>query len=63
VPAAPALALTTPKDKAEIKQNPVQYYVKASFMITYILLLTTGTVTFIEALRTPRPRIKTLFLI
>ena len=61
VPTAPALALTTPKDKAEIKQNPVQYYVKASFMITYILLLTTGTITFIEALRTPVPELRHIF--
>jgi hypothetical protein len=58
VPSAPTIALTTPKDKAEIKQNPVQYYVKASFMITYILLLTTGTITFIEALRTPVPEVR-----
>jgi len=58
VPSAPTLALTTPKDKAEIKQNPVQYYVKASFMITYILLLTTATITFIEALRTPVPEVR-----
>ena len=40
------------KEKKEKAQNPVQYYVKFSFMITYILLLTTGTITFIEALRT-----------
>uniref|UniRef100_A0A6C0JJZ5 Bacteriorhodopsin-like protein n=1 Tax=viral metagenome TaxID=1070528 RepID=A0A6C0JJZ5_9ZZZZ len=58
VPAAPSIALTTPQDKAEIKQNPVQYYVKASFMITYILLLTTATVTFIEAMRTNVPEIR-----
>jgi len=58
VPAAASIALTTPKDKVEIKQNPVQYYVKASFMITYILLLTTATVTFIEALRTNVPEIR-----
>jgi bacteriorhodopsin len=41
-----------PKEKEEKIKNPVQYYVKFSFMITYILLLTTATVTFIEALRT-----------
>jgi len=58
VPSAPTIALTTPKDKVEIKQNPVQYYVKASFMITYILLLTTATVTFIEAMRTKVPEIR-----
>jgi len=43
------------KDKEESKQNPVQYYVKYSFVITYILLLTTGTITFIEAMRTKIP--------
>ena len=61
VPSAPTIALTTPKDKVEIKQNPVQYYVKASFMITYILLLTTATVTFIEAMRTNVPEIRHIF--
>jgi hypothetical protein len=40
------------KEKEEIAKNPVQYYVKFSFMITYILLLTTATITVIEALRT-----------
>jgi bacteriorhodopsin len=40
------------KEKVEKAKNPVQYYVKFSFMITYILLLTTGTITFIEAMRT-----------
>jgi bacteriorhodopsin len=42
----------TPKEKVEKIQNPINYYVKFSFTITYILLLTTGTITFIEALRT-----------
>ena len=42
----------TPKEKVEKIQNPISYYVKFSFTITYILLLTTGTITFIEALRT-----------
>jgi bacteriorhodopsin len=46
------LANPSPQDKADIKKNPIQYYVKASFMITYILLLTTATITFIEAMRT-----------
>lgn len=40
------------KQKEEKAKNPVQYYVKFSFMITYILLLTTATITVIEALRT-----------
>ena len=29
-----------------------------SFMITYVILLTTATITFIEALRTQNPRIR-----
>jgi bacteriorhodopsin len=46
------------KEKKEKAKNPVQYYVKFSFMITYILLLTTGTITLIEALRTNQPHIR-----
>jgi len=45
-------------NKNEIKDEkigPVDKYVKFSFTITYILLLTTGTITFIEALRNPDP--------
>lgn len=38
--------------------NTVQYYVKFSFTITYILLLTTATITVIEALRTKTPVIR-----
>ena len=48
----------TQKEKIEQKINPIQYYVKASFMITYILLLTTATITFIEAMRTNVPDIR-----
>lgn len=51
----------TEKDKKEKAQNPVQYYVKFSFMMTYILLLTTATVTLIEALRTPVPLVRHVF--
>tara|TARA_B100000900_G_scaffold96327_1_gene79417 strand:- start:3672 stop:4499 length:828 start_codon:yes stop_codon:yes gene_type:complete len=40
------------KDKVEMVTDPAQYYVKATFMLTYILLLTTATVTFTESLRT-----------
>jgi bacteriorhodopsin len=43
------------KSKTEKRVNPVQYYVKFSFSITYIFLLTTATITFIEAMRTPSP--------
>lgn len=48
----------TTKEKTENKLQPVQYYVKASFMITYILLLTTATITFIEAMRTKVPEVR-----
>jgi bacteriorhodopsin len=51
----------TERDKKDKAQNPVQYYVKFSFMITYILLLTTATITFIEALRTPIPQVRHIF--
>ena len=43
------------KSKIEKRVNPVQYYVKFSFSITYIFLLTTATITFIEAMRTNSP--------
>jgi bacteriorhodopsin len=56
--ATPTLAQPTTKDKIDIIKNPMQYYVKASFMITYILLLTTATITFIEAMRTSDPNIR-----
>jgi bacteriorhodopsin len=51
-PPTTGIGATSTKEKIESKINPVQYYVKASFMITYILLLTTATVTFIEAMTT-----------
>jgi bacteriorhodopsin len=43
------------KSKIEKRVNPIQYYVKFSFSITYIFLLTTATITFIEAMRTSSP--------
>ena len=46
------------KEKLQDKKNPVQYYVKFSFVITYILLLTTATITFIEAMRTNKPHVR-----
>lgn len=46
------------KSKVEQKVNPVQYYVKFSFSITYIFLLTTATITFIEAMRTNIPKVR-----
>jgi len=35
--------------------------VKFSFMLTYIILLTTATITFIEAIRTPSPKVRHIF--
>jgi len=52
------LGIDSPKEKEEKRKNPVQYYVKFSFLLTYILLLTTGTITFIEALRTTVPAVR-----
>ena len=49
------------KLKEEPKAATVEYLFKASFMITYILLLTTATITFIEALRTDDPTIRHIF--
>lgn len=46
------------KTNIEKKVNPVQYYVKFSFSITYIFLLTTATITFIEAMRTNVPTVR-----
>lgn len=46
------------KEKEEEAKNPIQHYVKFSFMITYVLLLTTGVITFIEALRTNNPQVR-----
>lgn len=51
-------ALNEEKEKEEKKKNPVQYYVKFSFIVTYILLMTTATITFIEAIRTPIPAVR-----
>jgi bacteriorhodopsin len=50
-----SIVIDDPKKK---KENPVRYYVKFSFVITYILLLTTATITFIEAIRTPIPFVR-----
>jgi len=52
------LGQKTAQDKVDLKYQPVQYYIKASFMITYILLLTTATITFIEALRSEVPEVR-----
>jgi bacteriorhodopsin len=39
-------------------RNKVQNYVKFTFVVTYILLLTTATITFIEAIRTKSPIVR-----
>jgi bacteriorhodopsin len=39
-------------------QDPKTRFVKLTFYITYVMLLTTGTITFIEALRTKIPEIR-----
>jgi bacteriorhodopsin len=52
------IGIDTEKKKEEKRKNPVQHYVKFSFVLTYILLLTTGTITFIEAIRTQIPAIR-----
>lgn len=44
--------------KINKKINPVEYYIKFSFSITYIFLLTTATITFIEAMRTNIPTVR-----
>lgn len=48
----------TSNDKKDKVLHPVKYYVKFSFVMTYILLMTTATITFIEALRTPNPQVR-----
>lgn len=40
------------------KKENIKYYVKFSFNLTYIFLLTTATITFIEAIRTPNPTVR-----
>jgi bacteriorhodopsin len=46
------------EDPQQKKDNPVRYYVKFSFVITYIMLLTTATITFVEAIRTHYPFVR-----
>jgi bacteriorhodopsin len=50
----------TQKNSNEPKEV-TSYWVKASFKITYILLLTTGTITLIESLRAEKPIIRHIF--
>ncbi len=48
------------EEKKEITKNKF-IYIKMSFTITYILLLTTALITFIEAIRTNIPIIRHIF--
>ena len=50
--------MSTPNKHNTDQKQSVQYYVKFSFTITYILLFTTATITFIEAIRTPNPVVR-----
>lgn len=47
-----------PPKTSKTQPNPKTNMIKFSFTITYILLLTTGTITFIEALRTKTPYVR-----
>jgi bacteriorhodopsin len=49
---------TQKKEESPKKEDSL---VKKSFMLTYVLLLTTATITFIEALRTNSPTIRHIF--
>lgn len=46
------------KENKKTEDTPLYNNVKNSFTITYILLLTTGTITLIEALRTTNPTVR-----
>lgn len=56
--AEPTKNLNVSPNPTETKEEQKMYYVKFSFMITYILLLTTATLTFIEAMRTNKPHVR-----
>jgi bacteriorhodopsin len=55
---AAADTIIDPMQAVGKNSNKVQYYVKFSFVVTYILLLTTATITFIEAMRTKYPHVR-----
>ena len=55
---AASSSAATPSSDPTTSLVPVQSAVHASFTVTYILLLTTATITFIEALRTPIPFVR-----
>ena len=47
-------------DKNDKKISNLNNLVKSSFSITYVLLLTTATITFIESMRTPNAKIRSV---
>jgi bacteriorhodopsin len=57
-PPPPQNAVIDIEKKPKPEKEGVQYYVKFSFTITYILLLTTATITFVEAMRTKSQRVR-----
>ena len=52
------LFIDTKEDKELLINNSQTYALKKSFMITYTLLLTTATITVIEALRNQNPSVR-----
>ena len=45
-------------EESRLNNNNNHYLIKNTFSITYTLLLTTAVITFIEAIRTPNPKIR-----
>lgn len=54
------IGVETPTEKEKQRKNPLNHAVKFSFYITYIFLLTTATITVIEALRTPSVHVRNI---
>jgi len=52
------IATGTTTTTTKEKQHPIHPYIKFSFYITYVFLLTTATITFIEAIRTDNPMVR-----
>ena len=55
------LSIEEEKKVANSKKDEQIYYLKFSFTITYVLLLTTATITLIEALRCKIPQVRHIF--
>jgi len=51
-------SVTDSKNKKIIKRDDAYHYASFTFMITYTVLLTTATITLIEALRTKVPHVR-----